>query len=361
MTATEQVVNLRSPLDPAAPGQVSHDGHAALVEFELAGSRQDAATTVGSVLVAVQAAAAAHPAVRIEQAGDASIAKAYTDTVLRDFRKAEELSIPITLIVLLLAFGALVAAALPVGLALTAIAAATGLLAFASHLSPVSEAASSVMLLIGLAVGVDYSLLYLKREREERAAGRDGDAALLAAAATSGRSVLISGLTVLIAMAGMFFTGNRVFVAIGEATMIVVAVSVLGSLTVLPAVLSLLGDRVDKGRIPLLSRLRHPQGRSRIWRYVVTRSLRHPVVAMLAAGGVLVALALPALGLHTALPGATDLPRGCPCSRPTTASKRRSPAVRRPRWWSWRRATSAHQWSATVSLPSSSGHWRPAR
>jgi uncharacterized membrane protein YdfJ with MMPL/SSD domain len=145
--------------------------------------------------------------------------------VLRDFRKAEELSIPITLIVLLLAFGALVAAALPVGLALTAIAAATGLLAFASHLSPVSEAASSVMLLIGLAVGVDYSLLYLKREREERAAGREGDAALLAAAATSGRSVLISGLTVLIAIAGMFFTGNRVFVAIGEATMIVVAVS----------------------------------------------------------------------------------------------------------------------------------------
>ena len=281
--------------------------------------------------------------------------------MLRDFRKAEELSIPITLIVLLLAFGALVAAALPVGLALTAIAAATGLLAFASHLSPVSEAASSVMLLIGLAVGVDYSLLYLKREREERAAGREGDAALLAAAATSGRSVLISGLTVLIAMAGMFFTGNRVFVAIGEATMIVVAVSVLGSLTVLPAVLSLLGDRVDKGRIPLLSRLRHageepdPGGTSlpahcairwsRCWRPAASSSRWR----------------CPRWGCTRPCLEPPTYAWGCLCSRPTTASKRRSPAVRRPRWWSWRRATSAHQWSATVSLPSSSGHWRPAR
>ena len=257
--------------------------------------------------------------------------------MLRDFRKAEELSIPITLIVLLLAFGALVAAALPVGLALTAIAAATGLLAFANHLSPVSEAASSVMLLIGLAVGVDYSAFYLKREREERAAGRDGDAALLAAAATSGRSALISGLTVLIAMAGMFFTGNRVFVAIGEATMIVVAVSVLGSLTVLlPCCRCWVigpigaGSRCCPGRdtrrggagsggtsLPAHCAIR----RSRCWRPAASSSRwRCP---RWAAHG-------PAWSHR---PTAQRLPV---LQKPTTASKRRSPAVRRPRWWWWR-------------------------
>ena len=125
-------------------------------------------------------------------------------------------------------------------LALTAVAAATGALAFASHL-PVDQAAGSVMLLIGLAVGVDYSLFYLKREREERALGKGREAALEARAATSGRSVLISGLTVIVAMAGMFLAGNQTFVGIGLGTIIVVATAILGSLTVLPAILSRLG------------------------------------------------------------------------------------------------------------------------
>ena len=112
---------------------------------------------------------------------------------------------------------------------------------------------SAVVLLIGLAVGVDYSLFYIKREREERAAGKGHRAALEAAAATSGRSVLISGVTVMIAMAGMFFTGDKTFMSFGVGTMIVVGVAMLGSLTVLPALLSQLGDRVEKGRIPFLA------------------------------------------------------------------------------------------------------------
>src|SRR6185503_10098518 len=118
-----------------------------------------------------------------------------------------------------------------------------------SQISPVSDSINSVILLIGLAVGVDYSLFYIKREREERAAGREPDAALAAAAATSGRSVLISGFTVLIAMAGLFFAGDKTYLSFGIATMTVVGVAMLGSLTVLPALLSKLGPRVDKGRI----------------------------------------------------------------------------------------------------------------
>jgi len=127
------------------------------------------------------------------------------------------------------------------------------------------ETASAVMLLIGLAVGVDYSMFYVKREREERAAGRPVLDSIEVAAATSGRSVLISGLTVLAAMSGMFLTGSKIFYGMGVATMLVVACAVIGSLTLLPALLALLGDRVDRGQLPFISRLRRPAGQSRIW------------------------------------------------------------------------------------------------
>ena len=120
-------------------------------------------------------------------------------------------------------------------------------MALPSHIVPMDESVSEVILLIGLAVGVDYSLFYLRREREERAAGRSETAALEAAAATSGRAVLISGTTVLIAMAGMFLSGDKTFMSFSIATMMVVAVAMIGSLTVLPAVLAKLGDRVRRG------------------------------------------------------------------------------------------------------------------
>ena len=124
------------------------------------------------------------------------------------------------------------------------------LIALPSQLVPVDEQIAEVILLIGLAVGVDYSLFYLRREREERAAGRSESASLAAAAATSGRAVLISGATVLIAMAGLFLSGDKTFISFSMGTMMVVAVAMIGSLTVLPAVLAKLGDRVEKGRIP---------------------------------------------------------------------------------------------------------------
>jgi uncharacterized membrane protein YdfJ with MMPL/SSD domain len=163
--------------------------------------------------------------------------------------------------------------------------------------------------LVGLAVGVDYSMFYLKREREERGAGRSERAALEAAAATSGRSVLISGLTVMVAMAGMFFTGNKTFVGFGIATMLVVAVAVLGSLTVLPALLAALGDRVDKLRVPFLDRLRRPDGEGRMWSAILDRVLRRPLISALVAGGALLALAAPALHMHIATPGFETLPQ----------------------------------------------------
>jgi RND superfamily putative drug exporter len=210
------------------------------------------------------------------------------------------------------AFGALMAAGIPLILALTAVFATFGLVAVSSQFVPAAMQAGALVLLIGLAVGVDYSLFYLRREREERAAGRSPRDAIEIAAATSGRAVLVSGLTVIIAMAGMFLTGNEIFASLAAATITVVAIAMLGSLTVLPALLSRLGDKVDRGRVPLVGRLRRDDGEGRIWGAVVDRVLRHPVLSVVLAGGLLVALSIPALQLRMAQPGPDTFPKSIP-------------------------------------------------
>ena len=181
----------------------------------------------------------------VAEFGFASATHELSKTIDKDFQKAEKLSVPITFVILLLAFGAFVAAGVPVLLAFSAVLGSVGLSALASHVFHASDATQSVILLMGMAVGVDYSLFYLKREREERAAGHTGHEALFRAAGTSGQAVLISGVTVLIAMAGMLFAGTKIFTSIGIGAMLVVFVSLVGSLTVLPALLGKLGDRTS--------------------------------------------------------------------------------------------------------------------
>ncbi len=250
------VRNVRSPLAPGNADQISKDGHSALVGFDIRGEIDKAPDKVGPIVDAVAAAQAAHPGFFIGEMGDASAPKAVMDQYGKDLGKAGMLSLPITLIILIVTFGALVAAGIPLLLALTAVFGTFGLVAIASHVLPMANETPPLVLLIGLAVGVDYSMFYLRREREERAKGRSERAALEAAAATSGRSVLISGLTVMVAMAGMFVTGDKTFASFGVATMMVVAVAMLGSLTVLPALLSRLGDRVEQGPRPAAPRQR---------------------------------------------------------------------------------------------------------
>ena len=159
------------------------------------------------------------------------------------------IAVVLTILILLLVLGSLTSAFVPVGLSLTAVLASMGLTAAVSSIVPMDASVNEVILLVGLAVGVDYSMFYLRRKMEERDAGRSNEAALEFAAATSGQAVLISGVTVLIAMAGMLIAGNAVFTSMAVGTMLVVAVAVLGSVTVLPAVLSKLGDKVEKGRV----------------------------------------------------------------------------------------------------------------
>ncbi|MFD8308630.1 MMPL family transporter [Streptomyces sp. NPDC059690] len=296
LRATGEVTDLR---DPYTAGLVSRDRHSVLVEFSMTGKAGTAHQRVEPVLRSVDRVRAAHPELRVEQYGQASGSKWFQDTVLKDFHRAEWTAIPLALGILLAAFGALLAATLPVLLAMTAFFAADGLLAVISHRMHVDDTTSSVVLLLGLAVGVDYCMFYLRREREERAAGRDPATALRIAAATSGRSVLVSGLTVVVAMSGMFLSGMLLFDGFAVGTILVVLVAMLGSVTVLPALLSLLGDRVELGRIPGLGRLRRPRGGSRVWGAVLRRVLARPAVSAVAAGAFLLLLAAPVLGMHT--------------------------------------------------------------
>ncbi|MFG3512301.1 MULTISPECIES: MMPL family transporter [Streptomyces] len=297
---TGKVTEVTSPYDTQT---ISKDGHSALVQFDVRGESDTAGERIEPVLKAVEGVQKQHEALRIEEIGGASMMKTFDDAFGDDFKKAEYSAVPVALGILLIAFGALVAALLPVLLAVTAIMATTGLMGIVSHVMPMSDTASSVMLLVGLAVGVDYCLFYLRREREEREAGRDGDTALRIAAATSGRAIIVSGVTVCVAMAGMLFTGLAEFEAMGLASLMVVAVAMVGSVTVLPALLSLLGERVEKGRIPFLRRRARKGGNgggeSRFWSAVLKGVLARPLISVLVAAGALLAIAAPALGMKT--------------------------------------------------------------
>src|SRR3954453_12362434 len=304
------VQNVTSPLTGASA--VSPDGHAALVDFQIAGDTTQATDRVGPSLAAVAAVQAKHPALDIRQLGDASAEKAINKVIGDDLAKAGELSLPVTLIILTVTFGTLVAAGLPLLIGITAVMAALGLVALPSHLLPVDANLPAVILLIGLAVGVDYALFYLRREREERASGRSDQSALQTAAATSGRAVLISGATVIVAMAGMLISGDKSFISFAEGAILVVAIAMFASLTVLPAMLSWLGDRVEKGRIPVLGRRRHPADQSHFWAALTGRVMRSPGVLFLLAGGLLIALAIPALKMQIVTSGVDQLPQDLP-------------------------------------------------
>jgi uncharacterized membrane protein YdfJ with MMPL/SSD domain len=310
---TRGVADVESPLAKGNEGQFSKDGRSALVTFKVPGDEDAALERVDATLAATAAAQTAHPDLRIEQFGDASAGKAIDAAYDEDLKTAETLSLPITMLILIVAFGALVAAGVPLLLGITAVAATFGLIAPISQIFPMDDSIYSVVLLIGLAVGVDYSLFYLRRKMEERDAGRSNEDALDFAAATSGRAVLISGLTVMIAMGGMFLAGSATFTSFAIGTILVVAVAMLGSVTVLPAVLSKLGDKVERGRVPFIGKRRHRNhGESRVWGWILDRVLARPVMAIVLAGGALVALAIPALSMHTINPGLAGLPRSMP-------------------------------------------------
>ncbi|BBH65822.1 membrane protein [Actinoplanes sp. OR16] len=299
VTAAEEVTLALSSVPEVGEVQKpieSPDGRSTLITFDIAGDAESAGERVGPALDAVAGVQAAHPDLYIAEAGDASGDKLIGDELESGLTRLSMLSIPVTLGILLIAFGAVVAALLPVALAIMSVVAAIGLMAFASRFAPVVDETTHVMLLIGLAVGVDYCLFYIRRERDERRKGADPHRALVIAAQTSGRSIWVSGLTVIVAMAGMFFTQDVTFVSFATGTILVVATAVLGSLTVLPALLSALGDRVDAIKIPGLYR-RNSQGR--FWNRLLDIVLAKPLISAVVAVAALAAIASPALDMKT--------------------------------------------------------------
>jgi uncharacterized membrane protein YdfJ with MMPL/SSD domain len=304
-----RVAEVQSPYAKGNDNQISKDGRSVLVNFKVRGDDEQTVDAIDPVVAAVDRVKAQNSGVFVGEFGGASADKALSKSFEDDFKKAETLSLPITLLILVVAFGALVAAGIPLLLGLTAVMATLGLVAIPSQIVPMDEMISSIILLIGLAVGVDYTLFYLRREREEKAKGAGKIEAVHTAAATSGRAVLVSGFTVMAAMAGLLLAGDRTFTSLGIGAIMVVAVAMIGSLTVVPAMLAWLGDRVDKGRIPFLHRLRRADGESRVWGAILARVLKRPALSAAVATALLVALAIPAFSMHTVQTGTDDLPR----------------------------------------------------
>ena len=325
--AAADVTRALQGIGPVAPPIVSPDGGSTLVGFTLPGDPETAKDRVQPALDAVAAVQQRHPGLYVAEGGDASSELLVGDALDEGLNQLALLSIPVTLGILLVAFGAVVAALLPVALSITAIAAAAGLLAAASRLAPTVDATMHVMVAIGLAVGVDYCLFYIRRERDERRNGADPHRALVIAAQTSGRSIWVSGLTVMVAMAGMFLTRDTTFISFGVGTILVVATTVLGSLTVLPAVLSALGDRVDAGKIPGLYRRRSG---GRVWPAVLRVVLARPLLSTVVAVAALAVLASPVLDLRTKGEGIEDLSPKQPIAQAGIAIRDAFPAAITP-------------------------------
>jgi RND superfamily putative drug exporter len=273
----------------------SSDHHAALVGARVTGPQQS-----GLLQTALGRLRSDYPQLQaVAGSGSGGSAKS-------DLARAEQLSVPVTLLVLVIAFGALVAALVPLLLAVTAVISAFGLLGPISQVFPLDNSVKTVVLLIGMAVGVDYALFYVVRSREERRRGLSSHDALEYTARTSGRTVVIAGTTVAVAMAAQFVIGSSIFNGIASGTIAVVACAVVGSVTVLPAVLQLLGPGIDRGRVGFLPRMR-TDGDSRFWAALVDRVLGRPALAAAGSAAVLLALAVPAFGMHVAKPSSFAL------------------------------------------------------
>ena len=295
-------------VDEVAEPQWSPDRSALLVSAQLARDQEE----VGPLQDVTERVSTEHPELEIRQAGDVSLDEAIGEQVADDLSAAEGISLPVTLVLMLIAFGALIAAGIPVLLAATSVAATIGITAPLSHLVHAEPTVSSMIVLIGMAVGVDYSLFYLKREREERAKGATTLDAVEIAAATSGHSIVVSGLAVIASMTGLYVFGGATFNSLATGSILVVAIAVLGSITVLPALLAKLGRWVDRPRVPLLWRLNRRIGRGGLSGRILAPVLRRPVAALVVSGLAVAALSLPAFGMKLQEANLDTLPDAIP-------------------------------------------------
>ncbi|MFD9812663.1 MMPL family transporter [Streptomyces sp. NPDC059080] len=307
-SAAQDVVTRMKPLPEVlrVAGPVRAENRRMLmVEVTLKGPRLEAQQHLDPLLKQTAEVQRGHPGLRVEETGDASVGKGLDTSRDDDLATSEKITFPITLITLLVAFGSLIMVGVPLLLAVSSIGAAMGLCQLVSHLLPDAGVGNSLILLIGMAVGVDYTLFYLKREREERAHadGRVGPEVLVGiAAATSGRAIAVSGLAVALTTATLFLATDVIFSSLAVGTIVVVLVAVLSSMTVLPALLVLIGRRLDRKAARAAERgrrsRRRPERTGRVWTALLRPARNHPAVTLLVSLLVMTGLAVPAFGMH---------------------------------------------------------------
>jgi uncharacterized membrane protein YdfJ with MMPL/SSD domain/pSer/pThr/pTyr-binding forkhead associated (FHA) protein len=288
------------------PAFLSDDKHGALIAVALAGAFD---TAVGNVPALRAVVERGHPPrFQTYSTGEAGTARDSQDTADRDLRKGESIGLAVAFLVLLFVFGTLVAALVPVLMAIFAIGVALGLATIVAQILDLSIFVTNMTVGMGFALGIDYSLFVLTRFREERARGRDVPSAIETAAATSGGAVLFSGMAVVLALVGLALVPDPTLRSLGIGAILVGATSVLAALTLLPAWLSLLGDRIERLAVPFLRRSGEDGWEQRFWRNAAEAVMRRPVVSLVVAITLMLALAIPVFDLRTGSSGVTTLP-----------------------------------------------------
>jgi RND superfamily putative drug exporter len=277
-------------------GPVSHDRHSALLLVELGG---DVEPVVERVVAANR-----QDGFRALIVGEDSIDEDFSRAADEDLARGELFGLALALIVLVAVFGGVAAAVVPIAVAIASIVVALAVVAGIGQAFVLNFVVVNVLVMMGLAVGIDYSLFVVSRFREERRAGRALDDAVAVAGATASRAVLFSGATVVLALVGMFLVPQTVFRSIAVGAIAVVLVSVLAALTLLPAALAVLGDRIERLRVPLLGR----RAGGGLWSRVAGVALRRPAASLAAGVAVLVVLAVPYAGIETGTAGVGTLP-----------------------------------------------------
>jgi RND superfamily putative drug exporter len=293
-----------SPFVAVAQNEAGGDVTFALVELE--GELDEAIDNIDPVLDAVADAEEASDGFEILIGGDASLNKQMEDIVEEDFARASLLNLPITFVILILAFGAVVAAVVPLALAFAAIVVAMAVLAVISQTFALEEAYSEIVLLMGLATGIDYSLFVISRYRGERRAGRSKEDALQVATGTSGKAIFFAGATTVFAVAGMFLVDDQIFASLGLAAMVVVMFAVISAMTLLPSIITMMGDNIDRLTIPFLGRA--SGGGGGVWGFIVDRVLARPLIPAAVAIVALLALTYPLLTLNLGFNGVNSFP-----------------------------------------------------
>ena len=250
---TSFVASVVSYYETGDESMVSEDRRTTIMPILMAGEFKDAESNVKSVLDIVDEANGGGT-FEVFITGESTFSRDFVEGNQADAERGEAFGVPIALVILAVLFGALAAAVLPVMLAITSILVAFGIVLLVGQVIQVQAFAQNLITMIGLAVGIDYSLFVVSRFREERARGLEKLDAFTVAGRTASRAVLFSGITVVLAVLGVLIVPDRVFFSVGLGMITVVSVAVIASLTLLPAVLSLMGDRVDRFRLPLLHR-----------------------------------------------------------------------------------------------------------